>query len=88
MFFKYACDGPQSTTCDKQVDDGIAKASATAAGPARTKAWQDVFARLHELAVDVQMFHMIGYSRVNPRLNFTPSISTNSEVHIAEVKFN
>ncbi|MBL6928457.1 MAG: peptide ABC transporter substrate-binding protein [Rhodospirillales bacterium] len=88
VFFKYACDGPQSTTCDKQVDDGIAKASATAAGPARSKAWQDVFARIHELAVDVQMFHMIGYSRVNPRLNFTPSISTNSEVHIAEVKFN
>ncbi|MBT3361242.1 MAG: peptide ABC transporter substrate-binding protein [Rhodospirillales bacterium] len=88
VFFKYGCEGPQSTTCDKQVDAGITKASATAAGPARDKVWQDVFARLHELVVDVQMFHMIGYSRVNPRINFTPSISTNSEVHIAEVKFN
>ena len=88
VFFKYACEGPQSTMCDKQVDANLDKASATPAGPERTKLWQEVFRRIHEDVVpDVQMFHMIGYSRVNPRIQFTPSISTNSEVHIAEVKF-
>jgi peptide/nickel transport system substrate-binding protein len=88
VFFKYACEGPQSTTCDKEVDEGIKKASATAAGPERTKLWQEVFRRIHEdIVSDVQMFHMIGYSRVNPRIDFTPSISTNSELHIEDVKF-
>jgi peptide/nickel transport system substrate-binding protein len=88
VFFKYACEGPQSTTCDKQVDDGMKAASATPAGPERAKLWQEVFRRLHQdIVPDVQMFHMIGYSRVNPRIDFTPSISTNSELHIEDVKF-
>lgn len=88
VFFKYACEGPQSTTCDKQVDEGIKAASATPAGPERAKLWQEVFRRLHQdIIPDVQMFHMIGYSRVNPRIDFTPSISTNSELHIEDVKF-
>ncbi|MFK7963449.1 MAG: ABC transporter substrate-binding protein [Burkholderiaceae bacterium] len=87
VFFKYACEGPQSTMCDKQIDDGITKASA-ATGDERQKTWQEVFSRLHqEIIADVQMFHMVGFSRVNPRLEFTPSISTNSEIQISQVKF-
>lgn len=87
VFFKYACKGPQSTTCDKQVDDGIAKASA-ATGDERRKLWQEVMRRLHEdIVPDVQMFHMVGFSRINSRLDFTPSISTNSELQLAQVKF-
>jgi peptide/nickel transport system substrate-binding protein len=31
---------------------------------------------------------MVGFSRVNPRINFTPSISTNSELQVSQVKFN
>ena len=88
VFFKYACDGPQSTTCDAEVDRLITEASAAPVGEKRTKLWQEVFRRLHQdIVPDVQMFHMIGYSRVNPRLDFTPSISTNSELHIEDVKF-
>ncbi len=87
VFFKYACEGPQSTTCDKQVDDGIAAASA-ATGDERRKLWQEVMRRLHQdIVPDVQMFHMVGFSRINSRLNFTPSISTNSELQLAQVKF-
>lgn len=88
VFFKYACEGPQSTMCDDQVDSGITAASA-ATGDERRELWQEVFRRLHEdIVPDVQMFHMVGFSRVNPRLNFTPSISTNSEVQLAQIKFN
>ncbi|NQW00804.1 MAG: peptide ABC transporter substrate-binding protein [Rhodospirillales bacterium] len=87
VYFKYACEGPQSTTCDKQVDDGIAAASA-ATGDERRKLWQEVMRRLHEdIVPDVQMFHMVGFSRINARLDFTPSISMNSELQIAQVKF-
>lgn len=87
VFFKYACEGPQSTTCDKQVDDGIVAASA-AIGDERRKLWEEVFRRLHQdIVPDVQMFHMVGFSRINPRLDFTPNISMNSEMQISKVKF-
>jgi peptide/nickel transport system substrate-binding protein len=35
----------------------------------------------------VWMYHMVGYSRVGGRINFTPSISTNSELHLEEMSF-
>ncbi len=87
VFYKYGCKGPQSTTCDKQVDDGITAASA-AIGDERRNLWQEVMRRLHQdIVPDVQMFHMVGFSRVNSRLDFKPSISTNSELQIAQIKF-
>ena len=88
VFFKYACEGPQSTMCDEAVDEGISKASALT-GDERRQTWQEVFRRLHEdIVPDVQMFHMVGFSRVHPRLDFTPSISTNSEVQLSQIGFN
>ena len=33
------------------------------------------------------LYHMVGYTRVGSRVKFTPSISTNSELQIAQVKF-
>jgi hypothetical protein len=30
---------------------------------------------------------MVGYTRAGPRVKFTPSISTNSELQIAQIKF-
>jgi peptide/nickel transport system substrate-binding protein len=88
MYNKYACKGAQSTTCDAKVDAGI-KAATAATGDNRRKIWQEVQRRLHQdIVPDVQMFHMVGFSRVNPRINFTPSISTNSELQVSQVKFN
>jgi peptide/nickel transport system substrate-binding protein len=44
---------------------------------------------IHEdLLTDVQLFHMVGFTRVSPRINFTPTISTNSEIQISTVTFN
>jgi len=88
MYNKYACKGAQSTTCDKQVEAGI-EAATVAIGDKRRDTWQEVQRRLHQdIVPDVQMFHMVGFSRVNPRINFTPSISTNSELQVSQVKFN
>ena len=88
MFNKYACKGAQSTTCDSQIDAWIKEATA-ATGDKRRKTWQKAQKKLHqEIIPDVQMFHMVGFSRVNPRINFTPSISTNSELQVSQVKFN
>ncbi|MCB1738779.1 MAG: peptide ABC transporter substrate-binding protein [Gammaproteobacteria bacterium] len=87
VYNKYACDGAQSTTCDKHLDELIAKAS-TLSGEERRKAWQEVFRIINEdLVADVWMYHMVGYSRVGQRINFTPSISTNSELHLEDITF-
>ena len=87
VFNKYACNGAQSVTCDEKLDALIAKASALS-GDERRKTWEEAFRRIHEdMVCDVFMYHMVGYSRVGKRVNFRPSISTNSEIHIAEVKF-
>jgi len=88
MFNKYACKGAQSTTCDKQVDAWITEATA-ATGDKRRDTWHKAQKKLHqEIIPDIQMFHMVGFSRVNPRIKFTPTISTNSEIQISQVKFN
>jgi peptide/nickel transport system substrate-binding protein len=87
VFNKYACDGAQSTVCNKDLDARIAKAS-TLSGDARRKEWQEVFRIINEdIASDVWMYHMVGYSRVGKRINFTPSISTNSELHLETITF-
>ena len=87
LVFKYHCSGAQSTTCNKAIDEGI-EAATVATGNERRNLWQEVMRRLHEdIITDVQMYHMVGYARVNPRIDFTPSISTNSEGQISQVKF-
>jgi peptide/nickel transport system substrate-binding protein len=87
VFNKYACKGAQSTVCDPKLDALIEKAS-TLSGDERRKTWQEVFRIINEdLVSDVWMYHMVGYSRVGKRINFTPSISTNSELHLEEITF-
>jgi len=34
----------------------------------------------------VPMFHMVGYSRVGPDVDFTPDISSNSELQLSQIK--
>lgn len=87
VFNKYACKGAQGTTCDPKLDALIEKAS-TLSGDERRKTWQEVFRVINEdMVADVWMYHMVGYSRVGNRINFTPSISTNSELHLEEITF-
>jgi len=87
LFNKFACDGAQSSTCDKNMDSLISKASVIS-GDERRKTWQEVNRIIYEdLASDVWMYHMVGYSRVGSRINFTPSIATNSELLLEEITF-
>ena len=87
VFNKFACGGAQSSVCNKPMDELISKAS-TLSGDERRKTWQEVNRIIYEdIASDVWMYHMVGYSRVGNRINFTPSISTNSELHLEEMTF-
>ena len=87
IFNKFACGGAQSTVCNKNLDKLISKAS-TLSGDERRKTWQEVNRIIYEdIVSDVWMYHMVGYSRVGKRLNFKPSISTNSELHLQQMSF-
>ncbi len=87
IFNKYACDGAQSTVCNPELDEMIAKAS-TLSGDERRTLWQEINRRINEdLVADVWMYHMVGYSRVGSRIDFQPSISTNSELHLEDISF-
>ena len=56
--------------------------------PERQKLWQEVFRLINEeIVADVPLFHMVGYTRVSPKVNYKPTISTNSEIQIATVTF-
>jgi peptide/nickel transport system substrate-binding protein len=57
-----------------------------ATGEDRTAKFKAIFSKVHdELAVDIPMFHMIGYTRVGTRLNWKPDITTNSEIPLVNI---
>ncbi len=87
VFTKYTCEGRQSTVCDKAIDDLEKRASTTPLGPERVRLWEQVLKLIYEEAHDVTLYHMVGYSRVGKRLNFKPSIATNSEVPLEQISF-
>lgn len=87
MYFKYACEGLQSGVCDETIDSMIAEATALT-GADREAKWKELFAYIHQESVtDVLLFHMVGFSRVGSRLDFEPTIKTNSELQLAQIAF-
>jgi len=86
MFFKYASEGLQSGVTDPKLDAMIADATA-ATGDARIAKWSETFKYIQDQALDVMLWHMVGFSRVNPRLAFTPTIRTNSELQLSQIAF-
>ncbi|MFK7893196.1 MAG: ABC transporter substrate-binding protein [Granulosicoccus sp.] len=87
MYFKYASEGLQSGVRDSDLDAMIAEASSLT-GTEREAKWSDVFAYIHDdLVADVMLFHMVGFSRVNERLEFTPTIRANSELQLSQISF-
>lgn len=87
VFFKYASDGLQSAVRDPDLDAMILDAT-TATGDERAAKWSELFKYIHtDQVYDVQLFHMVGFSRVNPRLDFSPTIRTNSELQLSQISF-
>jgi peptide/nickel transport system substrate-binding protein len=83
----YHCKGDVSTMCDKAVDELIEKAQVST-GEERKKLWQAAFKRAHEEVVPfVMLYYMVGYTRVGSRINFKPSLATNSELQLAQITF-
>ena len=88
MYFKYASEGLQSAVRDPELDAMIEDAT-TATGEEREAKWAEIMKYIHtDQVYDVQLFHMVGFSRVNPRLDFEPTIKTNSELQLSQISFN
>ena len=87
ILYKYSSSGAQSDSSDPDLDRLIKEGTASI-NPKRRELYQQAFARIQGVVVpDVMLFHMVGYTRVNPRLIYRPSISTNSELQLAQIKF-
>jgi len=86
LFNKYHSKGVNSMLWDDQVDALIIKGE-NATGTERTQAFQQAFRRIHDdLVADVFMYHMVGYTRVGPRIDWKPTIATNSEIAISDMQ--
>ncbi len=84
---KYGCDGATSTYCNPDFDKDVARVTGLG-GADRAKGWEEVFRYLYEEAVpSVMLYHMVGFTRVNPRIGYIPDASTNGEMHIEDVTF-
>jgi peptide/nickel transport system substrate-binding protein len=85
---RYTCEGSQSFTCDPDLEALINKAAATAA-PERYKLYEEVFRRVHDdFVADAYLYHMVGYTRVNPRIKFKPNASLNAMIPLSRIGFN
>jgi peptide/nickel transport system substrate-binding protein len=81
----YTSAGSYSTVNDAALDKEIADALAST-GEDRTAKFKAIFGKArNEQVLDIPMFHMIGYTRVGPRLDWKPDISTNSEIPLANI---
>jgi peptide/nickel transport system substrate-binding protein len=86
-YFKYHTKGLQSVLKDPKVDNLIETATG-AIGDERAKLWKEMFRVVYEdIIADIPMFHMVGYTRVSERLNFTPTIAANSELQLSQISF-
>lgn len=87
MYFKYASDGRQSGIANPEIDDLINRAQA-ATGSERQALWSELQGKLHdEVVADVLLFHMVGFSRVSERLDWRPTMATNSALPLSTIKF-
>ncbi|MEI4472802.1 ABC transporter substrate-binding protein [Frigidibacter sp. MR17.24] len=83
----YTSNGQYSTVANPELDKIILDAM-TRTGAAREQGFAEAARMVHdEIIADVPMYHMIGYSRVNPRLDWVPDLTTNGEIRISGIKF-
>lgn len=88
MYNKFGCKAQTSSHCYPALDAQIADASRTPAGPERIAKWQESMRMVHEdYVADVFLYHMVGFARVSPKINFVPTAATNSEVLLEQITF-
>ena len=85
--FKYGCKGATSALCNADFDKEVLRVSGLG-GDERVKGWQEIFRHLYEdLVPSVMMYHMVGFTRVSPRIDFVPDVTSNAEIRGEEFHF-
>jgi len=85
LFFKYSSKGGQSELADPELDKLIIEGG-QATGDKRRELYQQAFRRItKDIVPDVMLFHLVGSSRVGPRIDFKPNALTNNELPIAAI---
>jgi peptide/nickel transport system substrate-binding protein len=88
VYYKYSSEGAQSDMVGHPELDKMIVEAGAATGDERRQMFQEIFRILHEEIVPgVMLYHMVGFSRVSPRLEFKPSIATNSELQLQQISF-
>lgn len=84
----YTSNGQYSTVEDEALDTVISGAM-TASGEERAAQFAEAARMVHDdIVADIPMYHMVGYVRVNPRLNWAPDLKTNGEIQLSRIRFN
>jgi peptide/nickel transport system substrate-binding protein len=87
VFHRFGCEGNAANFCNPDLDKEILRVSGLA-GQERVAGWQGIFRTIYEdLTPVVFLYHMVGYARVNPRIDFKPDVTTNAELRIQEIHF-
>jgi peptide/nickel transport system substrate-binding protein len=83
----YTSEGQYSTVENEELDAIIIDAM-TSSGAERGEKFAEAFHIVHdEIIADIPMYHMIGYVRVGPRIDYQPDLKTNSELRLSEIGF-
>ncbi|MFV0490291.1 MAG: ABC transporter substrate-binding protein [Pseudorhodobacter sp.] len=86
-FFKYHSGGRQSELHNTELDNLIIDAG-TKSGKERKATYNEAFRMIYEdIVSDVPLFHMVNYMRINPAIDFTPTIANAVELQLSELKF-
>lgn len=81
----YRSDGTYSTVENTELDELISQAG-QATGEERDQLYQEVFRVIYEdIVAGVIMYHMVGHTRVGPRLDWQPTLTTNSEIPLGDI---
>ncbi|SIO11384.1 ABC transporter substrate-binding protein [Vannielia litorea] len=82
---RWSSEGSQSKTSDADLDRLMSEAS-QATGADRVEKWKAVARKIDEILPDAMMFHMVGYAAVGDRIDFTPTMFTNSSIALSKIE--
>lgn len=86
-FAQWDCDGGRAAVCNPDLDAKIEEAT-NLTGDARVEAWHDVMRMVYEEDIaNVFLFHLIGYARVGPRIDYKPDFLTYSAIDLTTITF-
>jgi peptide/nickel transport system substrate-binding protein len=80
---RWRSDGSQAKISDPELDNMIDEAT-KGTGEERIAKWKAAAEYIDTLLPDAMMFHMVGFAAIGDRIDYTPNMTTNSSVRLAD----